>query len=155
MQSTTFKSLLDATTCANQIKTGMLDLSLTQISSEVISPSYGEFATLLLIISMVMFVLAAFVFLIIKYRHLGWVACYNLLFFIVIGLFLLQSIPLVHINLAGIIAMLICFAIAVDGLIMILENSKEHFRSGAQLYISMREGQKESLFKILFLNAIL
>ncbi len=154
LQSTTFKSLLDATTCANQIKTGMLDLSLTQISSEVISPSYGEFATLLITISMVLFVLAAFVFLIIKYRHLGWIACYNLLFFIVIGLFLLQSIPLVHINLAGIIAMMICFSLAIDSLMMTFESAKEHYNNGAQLYISMREGQKDSLFKTLFLNAI-
>lgn len=154
LQSSTFKSLLDATTCANQIKTGMLDLSLTQISSDYISASYGEFATLLLTIAMVILLVVAFVFLIAKYRHLGWLACFNLLFFVVIGLFLLQSIPLVHINLAGMIAMLVCLTLAIDSLVMVFEKAKEHYQGGAQLFIAFREAQKESLFKTLFLNAL-
>ena len=153
LESPSFTSLLDATTCANQIKTGMLDLSLTQISSDYISASYGEFSTLLLSIAATIFVLTAFVFLIVRYRHAGWLACFNLLFFIVIGLFLLQSIPLVHINLAGLIAMLICFVLAIDGLIMVFEKAKEHYQNGTQLYVAFREAQKESLFKTIFLNA--
>ncbi len=155
LESSTFKSLLDATTCANQIKTGMLSLSLTQISSDYISASYGEFSTLLLTIAMVTLVLLGFVFLIVKYRHLGWLACYNLLFFIVIGLFLLQSIPLVHINLAGIIAMMVCLAIAIDGLLMLFEKAKEHYQNGVQLFVAFREAKKETLFKTLFLNALI
>jgi len=155
LQSDTFKSMLDATTCANQIKTGMLDLALTQISSDYISASYGEYATLLLTIAMVVFVVAAFAFLIVKYRHMGWLACFNLLFFVVISLFLLQSIPLVHINLAGIIAMLLGFILAVDSLMMIFEKTKEHYQSGAPLYVAFREAEKQSLFKTLFLNATL
>ena len=150
-----FTSILDATTFANQIKTGMLDLALTEISSETISPSYGYRATLFLIIAMVLFVVAALAFLIVKYREAGLVACFSLMFFIVIGLFFLQSIPLVHINLSGVVAMLICFAIAVDGLMMILEGAKEHYQKGTQLFISFREAQKESLFKTLFLNAVI
>lgn len=152
---TTFTSVLDAQTFANQIRTGMLDLLLTETSTEKISPSYGHLATLFLIIAMVMFVIGAFVFLIVKYREAGVITCFSLLFFIVIGLFFLQSIPLVHINLAGIIAMLLGFTIAVDGAIMILEGAKAHYQKGTQLYISFREAQKESLFKTLFLNAIL
>ena len=151
---TGFSSMLDATTFANQIKTGMLDLSLTQISSDTITPSYGVSAELLLTIAMTLFVLIAFVFLIVKYKHLGWLACFNLLFFIVLGLFFLQSIPLVHINLAGIIAMLICFVIAVDALMAMFEKAKEHYQSGTLLYIAFREAQKETLFKTLFLNAL-
>ena len=76
LESPTFKSLIDATTCANQIKTGMLSLSLTQISSDYISASYGEYSTLLLTIAMVVLTLLAFVFLIVKYRKLGLLACY-------------------------------------------------------------------------------
>ena len=151
---TSFTSILDATTFANQIKTGMLDLSLTQISSDMITPSYGMGAELLLTIAMTLFVLIAFVFLIMKYRHMGWLACFNLLFFIVLGLFFLQSIPLVHINLAGFIAMLICFAIAVDALMSKLEKAKEHYQSGTILHIAFREAQKETLFRTLFLNAL-
>ena len=154
LQSSTFNSLLDATTCANQIKAGMLDLSLTQISCDTVSPSYGRNADLLLTIVMVAFVLIAFVFMIVKYRHMGWLATFNLLFFMVIGLFLLQSIPLVHINLAGLIAMLICFVIAVDSLVMLFEKTKEHYQAGTQLYIAFREAQKENLFKTIFSHSV-
>ncbi|MBO5954367.1 MAG: hypothetical protein J6Q13_00180 [Clostridia bacterium] len=154
LQSSTFVSLLDATTCANQIKTGMLDLSLTQISSDYISASYGGYATILVTIAMVIVILVGFIFLILKYKHLGWLACFNLLFFIVLSLFFMQSIPLVYINLAGIIAMLISFVLAVDGLMIVFEKAKEHYQAGTQFFISFREAQKETLFRTLFLNAL-
>lgn len=155
LESPTFKSLIDATTCANQIKTGMLSLSLTQISSDYISASYGEYSTLLLTIAMVVLTLLAFVFLIVKYRKLGLLACYNLLFFVVISLFLLQSIPLVHINLAGVIAMMLGLTFAIDSLLIQFEKAKEHYQNGAQLFVAFREANKETLFKTLFLNALI
>ncbi len=154
LQSSTFKSLLDATTCANQIRAGMLPLSLTKISSDYTSPTYGEHTTLLVSIAMAVLVLGAFVFLILKYRHMGWLASFNLLFYIVLGLFFLQSIPLVHINFAGLLAILICFALAVDGLMTMLEKAKENYKAGTQLHIAFREAQKTTLFKSLFLNAL-
>lgn len=149
-----FSSILDAETFANQIKTGMLDLSLTQISSETITATYGAKAELLLTIAMVVLVIAAFAFLIVRFKQLGWLACFNMLFFVVLGLFFLQSIPLVHINLAGIIAMLICFMVAVDGLLSMFEKAKALNQKGTVLYIAFREAQKETLFKSLFLNAL-
>ena len=155
LQSESITSMVDATTVANQIKTGMLDLSLTQISSEYISASYGEFASLLVSIISAIVILALFAYLIVKYRHMGLVASYALLFFIVIGLFLLQSIPLVHINATGLIAMLIGLALAVDGILMILERTKTLYQGGTALYIAFREAQRETLFKNLFLNALL
>ncbi len=155
LQSSTFESLLDAATCENQIKAGMLDLSLTQISSDMISPSYGHNATFWLSIAMAIVAIAVLVFLIVKYRHVGLLAMFNLLFYIVIGLFLLQSIPLTHFNLAGLIAMLICLILATDGLVSIFEKAKEHYQAGAQLFISFRESQKENLFKIIFSHAVL
>jgi len=149
-----FSSMLDATTFANQIKTGMLDLSLTQISSDTITASYGARAELLITIAMAVFIITAFTFLIVKYKGLGLLAVFNLLFFIVLGLFLLQSIPLVHINLAGVIAMLLGLLIAIDGLVSIFERAKAHYQEGTVLYIAFREAQKETLFKTLILNAL-
>ncbi len=155
LQSETFETMIDATTCANQIKTGLLGLSLTQISSDYISASYGESATLLLTIAMVAIVIAVFAFLIVKYHHAGLLACFNLLFFITIALFLLQSIPLAHLNFAGMISLLICFILAADGMLMMFEKTKEHYQAGTTLYIAFRESQKETLFKTLFLNALI
>ncbi|MBE5741283.1 MAG: hypothetical protein E7351_01975 [Clostridiales bacterium] len=155
LQSDSFKSMLDATTCANQIKAGMLDLTLTAIDSGEVTPSYGQGADILISIAILVLVLAGFVFLIVKYKHMGWLACFNLLFFIVLGLFFLQSIPLVHINFGGIVAMLICLIVAIDSLMSVFENAKRHYQEETKLYIAFKVAQKETLFKTLISNLMI
>jgi len=150
-----FTSILDAQTFANQIKTGMLDLSLTQISCETTTPTYGAKANILLGIAMLTMLVLICAFLIAKYRQIGLVASFSLLFFVVIGLFLLQSIPLVNINFSGIIAMLIGLVVATDVLLAVIERAKTHYNNDTKLYIAFREAQKENLFKTLFLHAVL
>lgn len=152
IQSSAFVSEIQANSYANKIRTGMLPLNLTAISHGTISASYGSSTAILLYIATMLAVLAGFIFLIVKYKQLGWLACFNLLFFITIGLFLLQSIPLVHINFSGIIAMIICFIVAVDSLITIFERAKAYYNNDTKLYISMKAAQKDSLFKILINN---
>lgn len=149
-----FESLQDAITFANQIKTGTLDLSLTQLSSGVITSTYGVSSGVLLGIAMVLLIVAAFVFLIVKYKHAGLLACYNLLFFIVISLFLLQSIPVITINFSAMIAMLVSFILAVDYMVALFEDSKKYYNNQAKLYVAFRESQKKNLFKFLCLSAL-
>lgn len=154
IQSDAFTSMELTTYYANKIKTGMLDLELTQIECANVTPSYGKGAGLLLAIAMVVFILAAFVLLIIKYKHIGWIACFNLLFFITINLFLLQSIPFVNINFAGMVAMLVSFIIAADSIMTIYEKAKAYYNADTKLYIAFKVAQKDSLFRILFNNAL-
>lgn len=155
LQSDSFNSLLDAQTVASQINAGRLDLELTKISSLTSSSTYGNLTNILILIATVIFVLAVFVFLIVKYKHMGWLAMFNLLFFVVISLFLLQSIPLVHINFAGIIGMLICFFISADSLMSIIASAKRHYQEGTKLHICFKLSEKENLFKILILNSLI
>lgn len=149
-----FESEQDAQTFANQIKTGMLDLSLTQLSSGIVTASYGANVGILLGIAMVILVVASFVFLIIKYNRAGLLACFNLLFFIVIALFLLQSIPTITINFPAMIMMMIGYALAVDYMISLCEDAKRYYNNQAKLYVAFRESQKKNLFKFLCLNAL-
>lgn len=149
-----FESEQDAQTFANQIKTGMLDLSLTQLSSGIVTASYGANVGILLGIAMAILVIASFVFLIIKYNRAGLLACFNLLFFIVIALFLLQSIPTITINFPAMIMMMIGYALAVDYMISLCEDAKRYYNNQAKLYVAFRESQKKNLFKFLCLNAL-
>lgn len=149
-----YESMMQATTTANQIRLGMLDLDLTQTECSTITPTYGIKANILLAIAMVVLVVAAFVFLIVKYKGLGLLASYNLLFFIVIGLFILQSIPAVHINFAGIVAMMICFILATDGLLLIFERAKKHYQEGTKLHIAIKHAQKECLTRTFVSNVL-
>lgn len=152
MQSDDFQSLAHANTVANRIKTGMLDLELTTVESGSVSPTYGVGANLWIAVAMAIFILIGFIFLIVKYRHLGWLACFNLLFFITISLFLLQSIPLVHLNFAGMIGFLIAFIFVVDSFISIFEKAKEHYNQDTKLYIAMKVAQSETLTKTFVMN---
>ncbi len=150
-----YESISQATTTANQIRLGMLDLELIQTECETITPTYGINANILLAIAMVVVVVAAFAFLIVKYKGLGLLASYNLLFFIVIGLFLLQSIPFVHINFAGMVAMMICFIVAVDGLLLIFERAKKHYQDGTKLHVAFKLAQKECLTRTFVSNVLI
>lgn len=155
LQSESFKSLNDAQTCANQIKTGMLALELTQIENSMITPTYGLGSDLFLAVAMAVFVIAAFVYLIVKYKHMGWLASFAILFFVTIGLFLIQSIPFAHINFAGMIGMMIAFIVALDSLITIFERAKAHYQNDIKLYVAFKQAQKESLGQIIFTNLLL
>ena len=152
MQSDDFASLATANTIANRIKTGMLDLELTTLESDTITPTYGVGANIWIAVAMAVFVLIGFIFLIVRYKHLGWLACFNLLFFITISLFLLQSIPLVHINFAGMIGFLIASIFIIDNFISIFEKAKEHYNQNTKLYIAMKLAQSETLTKTFVTN---
>lgn len=152
MQSDAFVDHASANTVANIIKTGMLDLELTTIDSGAITPTYGVGANIWIAVAIAVFILIAFIFLIVKYKHLGWLACFNLLFFITISLFLLQSIPLVHVNFAGMIGFLIAFIFVADSFMAIFEKAKEHYNQDTKLYIALKVAQKESLTKTFVMN---
>ena len=154
LYNSSFKSLSDAQRVVNQVKSGMMDLELTTIEIANITPSYGVGGYVFAWIAMAILVLSAFVFLIVKYRHAGWLASFALLFYIVIALFLLQSIPAMHINFAGVLAMMLGFVLAVDSLIVILESAKKYYQEDTKLYIAFKAAQKDNLFKILIINIV-
>lgn len=157
----------DATTYANKLKTGLLDLQLVKLSDNIVEGSYGSFtrsgnhfnygslSAILIWVALGILMLAGFVFLIVKYKQMGWVASFNLLFFVCIGLFLLQSIPLLHVNFAGMVGIILCFALATDSLMEILERAKKYYQADAKLYIAFKTAQKESLVKIFLNNGLL
>jgi len=149
-----FKSLLDATTVANQIKTGMLSLELTQTACDDVTASYGVGGSLLLSLALTVLTLTMFVYLILKYKHMGWLTSFAMLFFIVISLFLLQSIPLVHLNFAGFVAFAVCLLIAADTMLMVLESAKKHYQEDTKLYIAFKMAMKENLARSMFANAL-
>ncbi len=155
IQSSAFVDKATATSYANKIRTGMLPLNLTAIESGMITPSYGNAAYVWVAVVMALFVLAGFVYLIVRFRQLGWLASFNLLFFITISLFLLQSIPVVHINFSGIIAMAVCFVVAISTLVTIFERAKIYYNQDTKLYVAMRASQNESAMKIFIYNLLL
>lgn len=155
MSSSAFESSLDAKTFENQIKVCMLDLELSKVSGAMITPTYGAGANIILGVIAIVLVVALFVYLILKYKDAGWLTCFNMLFFIVISLFLIQSIPFAHLNFGGLFVFMLCIVLAVDSFVSILESAKKHYNHDTQLHISFKLAFKENLFKTLILTSIL
>ncbi len=166
IQSPMFVDHATANTYANKIRTGMLPLNLTMVETGMITPSYGIGGSIsqqyygiesniLVYIALFVLLIAVFVYLIVRFKQLGWLACFNLLFFVTLGLFFLQSIPLVHINFAGLLGMIICLICAVDTLITIFERAKRYYNNDTKLYVAMKASQKESLIKTFISNGLL
>ena len=139
----------------NNIKTGLLDLDLTQLESSAISANMGNRIKLWITIALVVLILASFVFMVVKFRELGGVAIFTLLYYVVIGLGLLQSIPFMHINFAGVLALGLCYIIAFDALFTICEKAKGEYAKGKKLHTCFKLAQKNSLWQILVSNILL
>ena len=155
IQNKAFVDHATANTYANKIKTGMLDLKLTTLESAPITASYGVGNHILLPVAMLVFLIIAFVYLIVKYKQMGWLACFNTLFFVVISLFIMQSIPLAHFNFAALIGMLVGLLVMIDGMTAIFERAKEHFNQGIELHIAFKLAQKESMFSTIITNVLM
>lgn len=137
---------------ANSIKTGLLDMDLTQIESSSITASLGNRIGMWIAIAFAVMILISFIFLGVKYRELGGMAIFNMLYFIVIGLGLLQSIPFIHLNIAGLLGLGLCYILAFDAIISICENARLEFASGKKLHTCFKLAQKKSLWHILISN---
>lgn len=154
MQSSEFTDKVTTQTFANRIKTGTLSLSLTKLYSSSITASYGNGTDILLGVALAVMFIAGTIFLIVKYGHLGWLSMFANLFYVVIGMFLLQSIPLVHINFAGIIAIALSYLILLDGTVAIFESAKKDYQSDVKLYVALKSAQKENTMRVVIFNLI-
>lgn len=154
IQSDAFSSHSIANTYANKIRSGMLDINLTKIEAGKISSTYGMGANIYVYVLFALFAVAILVLLAVKYRDIGLVGAFAMMFYIVIGLFLLQSIPAVYINFAGVIAMMLSYLLMADCILSILESAKRHYQSDIQLHVAFKMAFKECLVRIFVNNTL-
>ena len=145
---------------AVQIRTGMLPLELVCSYNGIISASSGVRGNvanpmLYVWVAFGIMVVASLVFFVLRYKQIGLMAMFNMLFYIVLGLFFLQSVPLVHINLSGIFAMMIAYVLAVVALTNTLENARAEYAKGKKLHTSMKQGINSSVMSTLTINIML
>ena len=154
IQSDAFTSIDVANSYANKIRSGMLDVNLTKIEADKISATYGRGASIYAYVLFAVFALAILVFMIVKYRDMGLLSAFAMLFYMVIGLFLLQSIPAVHINFAGIVGMMLCYLLMAYTLLSIIETAKRHYATGKKMYISFKLAFKDCLVRTFVNNTL-
>lgn len=160
MSSENFVDMATTEEYAIQIRTGMLPLELICTYSGTISASAGVRGNVInpmlyIWVAFGIMVLASLIFFIIRYKQIGMMAMFNMLFYIVLGLFFLQAVPLVHINLSGIFAMMIGYVMAVVALTTTLENARNEYARGKKLHTCLKQGINASVMSTLTVNILL
>ena len=160
MTSDTFIDMNTTEEYAIKIRTGMLPLSLQNIYNGTISASSGYRGNvgnpmLYVWVALGIMVVASIVFLVLRYKQIGLMAIFNMMFYIVLGLFFLQSVPLVHINLSGVFAIVLGYIVAVIALTTTLENARQEYAKGKKLHTSLHQGINSSLVSTLTFNIML
>jgi len=157
MSSESFLDMKTTEEYAIRIRTGMLPLDLISIYNGTISANVGirgnvSNPMIYIWIILGIMVVATAVFFVLRYKQIGAMAMFNMVFYIVLGLFFLQSVPLVHINLSGIFAVVLGYVLAVIALTNALENAKMNYAKGRKLHTSLKKGINSSLVSTLTIN---
>ena len=72
--------------------------------------------------------------------------------YVVLMLFFLQAIPFVQLTLPGIAGIILSIGMAVDGTVIIFERTREEYRSGKKIPLSVKTGFKRAFWPIFDSN---
>lgn len=165
MTSDNFIDMKTTESYAIRMRTGLLPLELVCNYRGEITASAGFGGTLsgnagfnsmiYIWIILAIMVIASFIFFAIRYKQIGFMAMLNMMFYIVLGLFFIQSVPLVHVNLSGVFAMIIGYVLAVACVVATLENARTEYAKGKKLHICLHQGVNSTVTSNLTLNVLM
>lgn len=148
-------SYTNARELAYSISSASTGVSVELVSIGNITPKLGRNVQVLLEICLLVVLVASFVMLIVKYRDLGIIGVLSMILFTVIDLFLIQSIPLITLNVAGVIAIGLGYIVALVSQMIVFEKIKEEYSLGKKIHLSCKGGFKKALWPILDSHFIL
>lgn len=131
-------------------------ITLTQVVNDVITGGlntstnafFGNQATLLLV-ALALVIVATFVLLCVRYRVLGALACLAITIFVVLYSFLLQSIPLVLMDMNGVIGVMFTYLVLVAGIVTVFEKIRSEYALGKKIHNSVASGFKKNVLPVL------
>lgn len=131
-------------------------INLYQISNSTITAGlnsstkafFGNQQTLMIVGACLLFA-SLVAFLCIRYRMLGLMGTMSLFIFVVLYAFLLQSIPLVLLDVNGIMGAVATFVILGAGMVAIFEKIRQEYNVGKKIPNSVRSGFKKNLLPTL------
>ncbi len=139
---------------AYNIAGGMLNVKLDLKDVSKISPVLGKNTQLYIGIALIVIVVAAFILLWVRYGDLGLLANLSLAFYLVFFAFLMQSIPFITLNLAGVVGCVMAFVVSVIAHAFVFEKIREEYSVGKKIHLSCKGGQKKAIFPLLDVSVI-
>lgn len=131
-------------------------INLTQVSNDTITAGLNTSTkaffgnqTTLMIVAFALLLAATIALLCVRYKMLGAMATMSLLIFTVLYSFLLQSIPLVLMDVNGIIGVLATYVILVAGIVSVFEKIRSEYALGKKIPNSIRSGFKKHVLPTL------
>ena len=139
----------DALKASHNILVGSMGVNFDQFSVHTITPALGANASTCIIIILALIIVASFVFMYIRYGHFGLLSSLAAAFYLVLFVFFMQAIPLILMNLAGVVASVIAYLIAVGTQCYLFEKTKEEYALGKKIHLSCKGAFKRALWPIL------
>lgn len=140
-----------ASTLANQINSGNLPFEMKKITQETVGAELGQDALPKSLLAAGIGILFIMLFMIIRYRLPGAVACISLLIYV--GLICLAiGVFRVNLSLSGIAGIVLSIGMAVDADCIIFERVKEELAIGKSIRASVESGFSKALSAIVDSN---
>lgn len=139
----------DAREVAYNLVGGSLDVEMKLLEISKISPVLGKNTNLYLSIALASIVVAVYVALVIRYRHLGLLAVLALTFYLILFSFFMMTLPFIVLNMAGVIGSVGAFLLAALGIVFIFEKIKDEYAMGKKIHLSCKGGFKRALWTVL------
>lgn len=145
-----------ATSLMIQINALAKPLSLSKVVDDFVTAGLntgtGEFfgnVQILLIIAILSAFVAGVIYLFVKYKIMGLLGAVSMLLFVSIYAFLLQSIPLVLIDLNGLLGVLLTLGLLYFGMVGIFERVRKEYASGKKIPNSVQSAFRKSVLPVL------
>lgn len=137
---------------ALQIQGGALTVDLTVTEQSNTSATLGENAITTSLLAGIIGLFLVFVFMAVAYKGLGLVADIALLIYTIIVVYLLGTLPIIQLSLAGIAGIVLSIGMAVDANIIIFERIKDEYALGKNIPSSVQAGFKRATAAIIDAN---
>ncbi len=120
----------------------------------VATPAYGEYAAVCVLVALILVLLAAIIYPIIKYKKLGLV---NALIAITYSLVMIVSLLLLEIQLTvgGAVFVALGLALLTFTNVRVFESVRTETMTGRTIQASVKDGYKKRIFEVLDLHVIL
>lgn len=141
-----------ANALAIQIQGGALTVDLTTVEQATVSATLGADAIESSVTAAILGLIIIFLFIFFMYGGFGIVTNISLFIYTIILVFVLGSLQLTQLSLAGIAGMILSIGMAVDANVIIFERIKDEYSMGKNIPDSVTNGFKRSTSAIVDAN---
>ncbi len=138
----------EAKSLADKINAGALPFALESSNYSTISPTLGTGALRVMITAGIIAFIVIALFMIIKYRLPGFVACIGLLSQVTLQI-LFISVPQITLTLPGMAGIILAVGMGIDANIIISERIKEELLVGKSLVAAIKSGYSRAFSAVL------